>query len=317
VPTGIEVVVSHGGRGAEIFTGPPPRMVVRLQDFDTAKSTLLPVHQKWLDENFKPEVLSLMNPTVEIDGFASRLGDGKQNLLLSRQRSEAVRRWIALYSPKITFKLDARGELSSGPDPRDNEARYRAVEVRLFGKISHAIVQEAIIKTHQIIRRAQWGARPPKARLEPDWDYDTIVIHHSGNSGEKDPRAIQAGHMMKYDDVGYHYMINPGGRILEGREIIFKGSHVVRDNTRRIGILVMGDFDEQWWDKDDDLSPLQMSTLRRLIGTLQRSFPVRYLGGHIEVAAATGVERTCPGNLLMEKMDQLRKDFGLAVPTKR
>jgi hypothetical protein len=79
----------------------------------------------------------------------------------------------------------------------------------------------------------------------------------------------------------------------------------------------MGDFDEQWYDSDDELSPLQMTALRSLIGTLQRSFPLRYLGGHIEVAAATGVERTCPGNLLMQKMDELRKDFGLVKPAKR
>jgi hypothetical protein len=124
--------------------------------------------------------------------------------------------------------------------------------------------------------------------------------------------------MQRYSDVGYHYMIAPGGVIYEGREIIFKGSHVSGANSRKIGVLVMGDFDEQWWDDDDEPSPTQLNRLDSLIRTLRQAFPgTRYLGGHTEFATAQGDERSCPGSLLISRMEKLRKAFGFAAPSKR
>ena len=182
------------------------------------------------------------------------------------------------------------------------------------------LVRDAIIKVHNIVERQQWGKRTPKyENLEKDWDYDSIVIHHSGNRGYKDPKEIERKHMddNKYDDVGYHYMIHPNGTIYEGREIIYKGTHVFQVNTGKIGILMMGDYDEQWWDFDDTLSQTHIEKMKELVKTLRRSFTgIKYFGGHLEFAKAHGDERTCPGNLLMAKMDELRNEFGLNAPQK-
>lgn len=180
--------------------------------------------------------------------------------------------------------------------------------------------RKGIIETHQIIVRSVWGKLSPDiSKLEGDGNYHSIVIHHSGNQGHKDPTAIEDIHMNKHrwPDVGYHYMIHPNGAIYEGRSILYKGSHVFRANSQRIGVLMLGDYDEQWWDFDDGLSKKHLGTLKLFIRTLKRYFGnIKYLGGHLEFAEAQGDERTCPGNLLMKVMDSLRVEFSLDAPSK-
>ena len=186
---------------------------------------------------------------------------------------------------------------------------------------NYALIQGNIIKAHNIIKRRDWGAITPKYnKMTRDWDYDSIVIHHSGNHGAKDPKEIEKKHMEanNFDDIGYHYMIHPSGIIYEAREIIYKGSHVRNANTHKIGILMMGDYDQQFWDfDDDDLSLAHLQKLKDFIKTLTKNFlKIKYLGGHLEFAEAQGDERTCPGNLLIAELDGLRKEFALNAPTK-
>ena len=63
----------------------------------------------------------------------------------------------------------------------------------------------------------------------------TIVVHHSGNRGRKDPTEIEAFHMdtRGWPDVGYHYFIHPNGTFYEGRSILHKGSHVLKPEAVR------------------------------------------------------------------------------------
>lgn len=177
-------------------------------------------------------------------------------------------------------------------------------------------IRLAINQRHGITDRAKWGKRQPKFNnLTLDWDFDSVVIHHSGNSGEKDPVEIEKKHMLKngWDDVGYHYLIHPNGSIYEGRKIYHKGSHVSGANTQKIGILLMGDYNEQWWDVDDTLSNSHISTADSLINTLRSIFPsIRKLGGHKEYLPGKGY--TCPGNLIMDVIGNMRIKHGLAKP---
>ncbi len=172
-------------------------------------------------------------------------------------------------------------------------------------------IRKQIIQEHGIIERDAWGATGPWQPRTEDWAFDSIVVHHSGNWGEKDPREIEAKHKQKnFQDVGYHYMIHPSGTFYEGRPLLYKGEHVAGANTKKIGILMMGDYDEQWWDPDDALTESHLKNLRALVRTLKRFFPLTTLGGHKEYLAGY----TCPGNLLMAKMEGLRKTFQLAAP---
>ncbi len=168
-----------------------------------------------------------------------------------------------------------------------------------------------------VVRRAAWGARPAAIPMSPanlDWDYDTIVVHHSGRRGLTDPRAVQNEHMDRnhWCDVGYHFMIGPAGQIYEGRSLLFKGSHVRGANTGKVGILVMGDFERELLGllgREPD--PRQLASLLRLARGLTELFPhIAVLGGHKDFVPSTA----CPGNLLYPRLGGLRAALGLQTP---
>lgn len=173
---------------------------------------------------------------------------------------------------------------------------------------------DQFLKKLDIESREDWGQVTPKySDMENDWHYDTIVIHHSGDSGYKTPREIERLHMdeRSWDDVGYHFMVGPEGNFYEGRSLIYKGSHVGGANGRKIGILVMGDFHPQWWDFDDDeLGEKQKAAVVTLIQGLKNLFPhVDKLGGHRDFKKSE-----CPGDTLYAQLPYLRKKTELNAP---
>lgn len=197
-----------------------------------------------------------------------------------------------------------------------------------------------VISDNKFLERSEWKARAAKSGLEDEWDYTSIVIHHQGNSPQHTCSAIygalpevQNKHMDKdgYSDIGYHYAISCLGTIAEGRDIRFKGSHVKNNNSKKIGILLLGDFSKPgeasisfddpstWADQFDyfyymrQLPESQLSALRVLIRCLMKFFKINELGGHKEFALSGDV-RTCPGSIAMEKIVELRKEFGLKKP---
>ena len=60
--------------------------------------------------------------------------------------------------------------------------------------IPHQAEAEAFVKANKITTRAAWGAQATKLDATKadnlDWDYNTLVIHHSGRSGEDDPQKV-------------------------------------------------------------------------------------------------------------------------------
>lgn len=83
-----------------------------------------------------------------------------------------------------------------------------------------------------------------------------ITVHHDAldNSGirtESDAAqrmaTVRRGHMTRHPDpfadIGYHYVIDPQGRVWEGRSIAYQGAHVKGQNEGNLGIMVMGNFD--------------------------------------------------------------------------
>lgn len=134
----------------------------------------------------------------------------------------------------------------------------------------------------------------------------------------------------KWSDIGYHYLISCNGEISEGRDIRFKGSHVMKNNSQRIGILLLGDFSERgefWkWSKPLDtigdqidfshekqLTRAQLESLELLCSILKYYFKISYLGGYREFALPDDY-RTCPGNIAMKKISELRQKLRLSKP---
>jgi hypothetical protein len=178
---------------------------------------------------------------------------------------------------------------------------------------------DEFLKANGVTARSSWGAQKAKITDKPeslDWDYDTIVIHHSGRSAETDPQAIQRKHMNKngWDDVGYHFMVGPLGQIYEGRRLIYKGSHTEGANTGKIGILVMGNFEKEFLGfLGGSPSKMQIDKVTRLAIALKGLFrTLAILGGHKDFKSTT----ECPGNQLYPLLDGIRKATGLRAPVK-
>ncbi len=55
----------------------------------------------------------------------------------------------------------------------------------------------------------------------------TVVVHHSALPLRDGPREIQRVHMTinGFADIAYHFVIDDGGRLFEGRSLHVRGAH--------------------------------------------------------------------------------------------
>jgi hypothetical protein len=178
-----------------------------------------------------------------------------------------------------------------------------------------------------IISRSEWGARPldPEAPQEygtydpetnpegvliyPDHLKDvlnTLVIHHSVYSGDG-PTDIQNLHMdgRGFADVGYHFMIDSEGIIYEGREINIRGAHVQGYNNGSVGIVLMGNFNE------DEPSKAQLTSLWKLVDYLGNTYEIHYLSGHRDYPNQSPDGTECPGDNLYPLLKGPARELGL------
>ena len=212
----------------------------------------------------------------------------------------------------------------------EQKERYKVAQV-LDGR---AAIMNELLTDNDIIKRKDWHAKPSKNNLVYDWDYDSIVLHHAGNSYQCSNHVadIQSEHLKAFDDIGYHYAINCNGVIFEGRPLIFKGSHVDKGNTKKIGIVMIGDFsirgesdfklfDPSSWvdqidfDQVDEVPAAMHNSLISLIKYILTIFStIKSLGGHREYAKILGDDRSCPGQYGIEEVNILRSQFSLSAP---
>ncbi len=98
----------------------------------------------------------------------------------------------------------------------------------------HRAIEDRIAKACDVVRRSIWGALPVRKHLEADWNYNSIVVRYSGHGDLTSMRKIQDfdySSSRAWDDISYHYGIAMDGKIFEGRELVFKGSHLKLHNT--------------------------------------------------------------------------------------
>ena len=181
--------------------------------------------------------------------------------------------------------------------------------------------------TPSIVSRADWGARPLDLEAREEYGFfdantnpegvllyqenlsvvlNTIVVHHSAfpNAG---PIEIQDLHMevRGFADVAYHFMIAPDGKIFEGRPINVRGAHVRGYNTGSIGIVLLGNFNE-------DLPTVeQLVHLRLLVDYLRYSYDIRFLAGHKDYPNQSPDGTECPGDQLYPLLPDLAEQLGM------
>ena len=102
-----------------------------------------------------------------------------------------------------------------------------------------------------------------------------------------------------WGDIGYHYVIDRAGTIWGGRDVRYQGAHVKGHNENNLGIMVLGNFDEQ------DPSSKQLATLESLLLTLMQWYnvPAQHVHTHRELAPG---RTECPGHMLQQHMIKLR-----------
>jgi hypothetical protein len=173
-----------------------------------------------------------------------------------------------------------------------------------------------------VISRSQW-ARFGVARKDDIFDMNgirRITVHHDGmpptalaTSRQVAARIeqIRQSHVVGrgWADLGYHYVIDPAGRIWEGRSIRYQGAHVKDQNENNLGVLVMGNFDQQ------TPTPAALAALDRFLAGQMQQYRIALS------AVRTHMERAptaCPGRNLQQYMVRTRSGGGnlLALATR-
>lgn len=113
-----------------------------------------------------------------------------------------------------------------------------------------------------------------KKTNNPQW----LVVHCSASDYDNFD-SIQRYHITDsahlWENVGYHYVIERGGKLVAGRPENYHGAHVaesdtdgVRMNNKSIGICLCGDLDKHLPDDG------QVATLRKLLKELSAKYNI-------------------------------------------
>tara|TARA_R110002111_G_scaffold157300_1_gene223894 strand:+ start:3536 stop:3922 length:387 start_codon:yes stop_codon:yes gene_type:complete len=111
-----------------------------------------------------------------------------------------------------------------------------------------------------------------------------IVIHCSASPNGREDTAedIHRWHKEKgWDGIGYHYVIERKGKLVNGRPEYWQGAHASGHNKNSLGICLIG---------TDKFTIEQWSILENLVRKLLIKYPQSKIIGHNEVS-----DKTCPG----------------------
>lgn len=164
-----------------------------------------------------------------------------------------------------------------------------------------------------VIPRTAWTrAEPIPARALPMGGINRITIHHdgmspftSGRQGDAVARLenIRRAHVGRegWADIGYHYVIDPAGRVYEARPVAIQGAHVKYNNENNLGVMVMGNFDRQRPSSD------AQRALDAFVADRARAYrvPANRIYTHRELRPTA-----CPGSYLQRHMDDARTRRG-------
>lgn len=163
-----------------------------------------------------------------------------------------------------------------------------------------------------VISRAEWAKGPPVPSLmDPMLPVRRITLHHDGmttftSTSYADAadrlEAIRRAHRgHNWGDIGYHYVIDPAGRVWQGRPLTWQGAHVKDQNEGNIGVCVLGNYEQQYPNMS------QLATVERFVGSLmvQYRVSVQRIYTHRELAATA-----CPGRNLQPRLVAMRSTGG-------
>jgi hypothetical protein len=164
-----------------------------------------------------------------------------------------------------------------------------------------------------ILPRAAWTREQPKMQhSKPMNGVSRITVHHDALAIDGRGQSwavnrlnkIRRSHLDRgptWVDIGYHYIIDPDGRVWEGRPINIEGAHVAKTNDHNIGVMCMGNF-----EFNRPTAP-QLQSLDTIVADLMRRYrvPINNVVTHKELASTE-----CPGDNLQRYMMTTRRRNG-------
>lgn len=124
-------------------------------------------------------------------------------------------------------------------------------------------------------------------------DINKIIIHCAATRPSMDVgvKEIRDWHIKGngWSDIGYHGVIRRNGTLESGRPIDQPGAHTSGQNKNSIGICLVGGVKEDGKTPENNFTPEQWATLRRVIHDLLRKYPNATIHGHNEFA-----QKACP-----------------------
>ena len=168
-------------------------------------------------------------------------------------------------------------------------------------------------RQHVIARSAWARGEPVPLRMNRMSLIRYITVHHDGMDPffATDPPSVSAHlegirrlHRRKgWGDIGYHFAVDPAGRVWEGRSLGWQGAHVKDHNPGNIGIVVLGNFEHQ------SPSEAQLDGVRRHITMLMRVYNVPRTRVHTH-REWQGANTACPGARLQQSLERMRLTGG-------
>jgi len=161
------------------------------------------------------------------------------------------------------------------------------------------------------ISRGSWAKGPAIPRnMNRMLPARYITLHHDGMSTFTSTSKLSAASRLetirkshlrrdggRWGDIGYHFAIDPAGRLWQARPLTWQGAHVQAKNEANIGVVVLGNYEQQ---------SVNRAQLRAVTSTLQSlmekyEVPVSQVRTHQEWAATA-----CPGKSLQQAMVGIR-----------
>lgn len=170
------------------------------------------------------------------------------------------------------------------------------------------------VGTPTVLPRSSWKAAQARtSNMNRMGRVQRVTVHHSatvvrGTSSATSIaaiRGIQRHHQQQngWGDIGYHYLIDPAGRVWTGRGIEWQGAHA-GDPTRNrsnVGICLLGSFVP---DEQGAPPPAQLAALEALLVSLavEHGLEPADILTHKELK-----DTACPGPYVQTAVEELRK----------
>lgn len=138
-----------------------------------------------------------------------------------------------------------------------------------------------------------------------------ITVHHDGmtaftatskSSVASRLETIRKSHLRRdggrWGDIGYHFAIDPAGRLWQARPLTWQGAHVRAKNEGNIGVVVLGNYEQQ------SVNSAQLGAVTATLQSLMKKYKVHVskVRTHQEWAATA-----CPGRNLQQAMVGIRE----------